>query len=130
LIRLTRRLVVVLSALGPLAVAVPARGQQPDTPPISVERVRRSLQSASRQMTVDGTTPFWVTTTPDERRLGPLTLVPPAYPGEIVRVRVPVGALVSGLVHTVATAQHRRAEAAARAEVARDLAEFAAKQAR
>jgi hypothetical protein len=117
-------------ALGALTLAAPAQGQQSDAPTVSVERVRRALQSSSREMTVDGAAPFWVTTTPGERRFGPLTFVAPAYPGEIVSVRVPIGELAGGLAHKVAAARHRRAEAAARAEVARELAELAPKQAR
>jgi hypothetical protein len=61
---------------------------------------------------------------PAERRFGILTVVPPDTRGEFVSVRVPIGALVTGVAKSIASAQHRRAEKAARAEVAKALEEF------
>ena len=45
------------------------------------------------------------------------TLVPPTGPGEMVRVSVPIGELVSRAFKGVAAANHRRREAAARRKV-------------
>src|SRR5687767_11758678 len=58
----------------------------------------------------------------NEWRLGFLTLVPPGRPGEIVRVRVPIGELVMRGPHALARAKRRHAERAAREETARFLA--------
>ncbi len=51
------------------------------------------------------------------RTLGIFTLVPPTLQGEVVRVSVPVGELVSRAVKGVASANQRRREAAARRRV-------------
>src|SRR5262245_33270588 len=62
--------------------------------------------------------------TPETRRLGVFTLMPPATNGQIIGVGVPVGALVMGAVTKVRKAQHRRAERAARVQVQRELQDF------
>ena len=61
---------------------------------------------------------------PDEWRLGILTFEPPRTKGEFVRVRVHVGALVSGVARSIVNTQRRRAEKAAREDVAKALGEF------
>jgi hypothetical protein len=61
---------------------------------------------------------------PDDVQLGILTFLPPDSPGGVVSMRVPVGAFISRAAHSVVAAQHRRAERAARDEVAKALAEF------
>lgn len=58
---------------------------------------------------------------------GILTLVPPTRPGEMVRVSIPIGALVSRAFNGVAAANQRRQEAAARRRVAAALKEAAAR---
>lgn len=55
------------------------------------------------------------------KTLGIFTLVPPTKPGEIVRVSVPIGELVSRAFKGVAAANQRRQEAAARRKVAAAL---------
>jgi hypothetical protein len=65
-----------------------------------------------------------------DHKLGFLTLVPPTARGEIIRVRVPIGELVSRAGHAIRKARRNRAEQAARDEVARSLAAFLSKQAR
>ena len=69
-------------------------------------------------------TPTWGE--PARRRIGILTLVPPVKRGEIVRVSLPVGDLVTRAARSVSAAQHRRAERKAREEVQRVLLEFEA----
>lgn len=66
---------------------------------------------------------------PENIHLGVLTLAPPG-PHEIVSVRVPIGELGMRVARTIATAYHRRAEKAAREEVARALAAFERSQPR
>jgi hypothetical protein len=95
-------------------------GQQPPSSALSLERVRLALQSQAE-----------IQIAPEpERKLGVLTLVPPTTRGEIVRVRVPIGELVSRAGHAISKARRNRAERAARDEVTRSLAEFLSKQPR
>jgi hypothetical protein len=84
--------------------------------PSSVERVRAALMSTPP--------PLVIPSGPDERHLGPLTFVPPDTPGELVRVKLPIGALTAQAAHAVSAAHHRREERAAREEAARALAAF------
>ena len=51
------------------------------------------------------------------KTLGIFTLVPPTRPGEMVRVSVPIGELVSRAFKGAAAANRRRQEAAARRKV-------------
>lgn len=51
------------------------------------------------------------------KTLGVFTLIPPTGRGEMVRVSVPIGELVSRAFNSVAVANRRRQEAAARREV-------------
>jgi hypothetical protein len=62
------------------------------------------------------------------KSLGIFTLIPPSGPGEMVRVSVPVGELVSRAFKGVAAANHRRQEAAARRTVEAALKRFAEQQ--
>jgi hypothetical protein len=64
------------------------------------------------------------------RTLGIFTLVPPQLPGEIIRVSVPIGELVSQAFRDVAAANQRRQEAAARRRVAAELKQLASAQTR
>jgi hypothetical protein len=59
------------------------------------------------------------------RRFGIFTLVPPTAPGEIVRVSVPIGELVSRGFKGLAAANQRRQEAAARRRMEAALTQFA-----
>jgi hypothetical protein len=59
-------------------------------------------------------------------RLGMLTLVPPENNGEVVRVSVPVGELVSKAARAISDANHRRAERKADERVRKDLEQFLA----
>ena len=54
-------------------------------------------------------------------------VVPPTSPGEIVRVRLPIGEVLSRTARGIARANQRRREAAARLEVQRALTTFATK---
>ena len=66
--------------------------------------------------------------TPVRKSLGILTLVPPELRGEMVRVSVPVGDLVSRAINGVAAARQRREEEAARRRVEAALKWFANQQ--
>lgn len=57
-------------------------------------------------------------------RLGMFTLVPPDTKGEVVRVSVPIGELVSRAARAISDANHRRAERKADERVRKDLAQF------
>jgi len=90
-----------------------------DYPAVSLARIKAALESSA------------VTTLiPPEPRVkswGPFSLVPPDTPGEIVKIRVPVGELAMKTAHTIAVANHERAERKARNEVARELQDFLAR---
>ena len=95
-------------------------GQQLSSSALSLERVRLALQSqAETRIAPEPVGKF-----------GVLTLVPPVTAGEIIRVKVPIGELVSRAGYAIAKARRNRAERAARNEVARSLAEFLSKQPR
>ena len=63
------------------------------------------------------------------KKLRIVTLVPATGPGEIVRVSVPIGELVSRAFKGVAAANQRRQEVAARRQVEAALTWFAKQQA-
>jgi hypothetical protein len=58
------------------------------------------------------------------RKLGVFTLVEPRLRGEIVRISLPLGGFVMGAVESVAAANQRRREAAARRRVNTALKSF------
>ncbi len=62
------------------------------------------------------------------KTLGIFTLVPPTRPGEIIRVSVPIGELVSRAFKGAAAANRRRQEAAARRQVEAALEWFKKRQ--
>lgn len=72
--------------------------------------------------------PLVLGTTPESdtrpRTFGIFTFVTPEGRGEMVRVSVPIGELVSRAFKSAAAAKHRRQEAAARREVAAALSRF------
>ena len=59
-------------------------------------------------------------------RLGMFTLVSPQTNGEVVRVSIPFGELVSRAAQAVSDANHRRAERKADERVRKDLEQFIA----
>jgi hypothetical protein len=59
-------------------------------------------------------------------RLGVLTLVPPQMDGEVIRVGIPVGELISRAARSISDANHRRAERRADERVRQDLEQFLA----
>ena len=125
----TSHVIVVLAALACPHNLTAAKAQEVASPSssASLERVRVALQQLEPSPLIVGP---MVPIPPDERRFGILTFLPPDTRGEFVRVRVPVGALVSGVAHSMAAAEHRRAEKAAREDVAKALQEFRKAQAR
>jgi hypothetical protein len=118
----TLLLLVVVALLGGVRVV---RAQQSEPSTVSVERIRAALQSPQQSTNSNGVPPF-APSKPDEFHWDILTFVPPDAPGQFVSVKVPIGDLVSRAAHSVAAAQHRRAENAAHAEVVKALADFQA----
>jgi hypothetical protein len=114
-------LLVVITALVGGIMAVGAQESVPSS--ASLKRIRAALQSPQQPISSDGV-PLFSPGKPDKIQLGIVTFLPPDSPGEVVSMRVPVGALISRAAHSVAAAQHRRAERAAGDEVAKALAEF------
>ena len=117
-----RTLLVVVTALVVGASSLGA--QQPDPSSASLKRIRAALQSPP----VTGSDGVSVSAPegPDEVRWGVFTFLSPDTPGQFVSVSLPVGALAGRAFHSIAAARRRRAENAARAEVAKALAEFRA----
>ena len=106
-------------------MAAPVWAQQPESPS-SLQRIRASLQNPPTQSRLS--TPLWGE--PGPKRIGILTVVAPQLRGEIVRVSLPVGDLLTRAVRGVSAAKHRRAERKARAEVQRVIFEIEAQQRR
>ena len=102
----------------------PAWAQQPNA--AVLQRVRVSLRSSEPPLLL-GSIPLLVSS-PESLRRGIFTLVPPDAPGEMIRVTVPVGELVSRAVRAIGRAQYRRAEQRAHTEVVRALSDFKAQQ--
>ena len=59
-------------------------------------------------------------------RLGMFTLAPPQGDGEVIRLRIPVGELVTRTARAVSDTHHRRAERKADERVRKDLEQFLA----
>ena len=102
-------------------MVTPVWAQQPESSS-SLQRIRVSLQNPPVQSRLS--TPLWGE--PGRRRIGILTLIPPEHRGEMVRVSLPVGDLVTRAVRGIGAAKHRRAERKAREEVQRVMLEIAA----
>jgi hypothetical protein len=104
-----------------VACSAPLLGQEQDR---ALERISLGLQRPL---------PIWRSVDLDEstapKTLGIFTLVPPTRPGEIIRVSIPIGELVSRAFKGAAAANRRRQEAAARREVEAALEWFKAQQA-
>jgi hypothetical protein len=116
-----RALLVIITALVVGVISVRAQESEPSS--VSLKRIRAALQSPQQPISSDGV-PLFGPIKPDEVRLGALTFRPLDTPGQFVSIRVPVGAVASRAAHSIVAAKHRRAENAARDEVARALAEF------
>jgi hypothetical protein len=89
----------------------------------SVERISAALQRQSR---LGSSVPIW--TEPAPKKLGIFTLEYPTEPGEMVRLRVPIGELVAKAAHALSATSQRRRETAARQEVQKALTAFLAQQ--
>src|SRR5882724_2433181 len=97
------------------------RGQQQSNPTDS-ESLIRLRAALAQQLVTTGSPSLLGSTVHDEWHLGVFTLLPPDTPGEFIRVRVPIGALVARASRSVAASQHRHAEESAHDEVVRALA--------
>jgi hypothetical protein len=86
----------------------------------SLERISLALQQPSPIVPgvapIEGASP---------RQFGILTLVPPTSRGEMIRISIPIGELVTRAFRGVAAANQRRQEAAARRRVEAELTAFA-----
>ena len=97
-----------------VACSTPVLGQERDR---SLERISLALHRPPLALrSVDPVE------TAAPKTFGVLSLVPPTGRGELVRVSVPIGALVSRAFKSVAEANRRRQEADARKRVAAELA--------
>lgn len=104
--------------VGALAVAPALQAQVTER---AVERVSVALL---RPLRLDSGVFSW--TNPSPRKLGVFTIEPPTAPGEVLRVRLPIGELVSKAARSVTAAHQGRREAAARREVEAALRAFCA----
>ena len=98
--------------------------------PLLAQDGDRSLQRISialhqPPLIVRGVAPF---ESASPKKLGIFTFVPPTAPGELVRVSIPIGELVSRAFKGVAAANQRRRESAARRQVEAALEWFAEQQ--
>ena len=96
--------------------SVPLLAQEQDR---SLERISLALQQPSS--IVRSVSPV---ERPSPTRLGILTLVPPASPGEMIRVSIPVGEFVTRAFRGLAAANQRRQATAARRRVEAELEAF------
>ena len=103
---------------GVLAVTPTLQAQVTDR---AVERVSVALL---RPLRSDSGVFSW--TDPSPWKLGMLTIEPPTAPAEFLRVRLPIGELVSKATRSLTAAHQRRREAAARREVDAALRAFSA----
>jgi hypothetical protein len=91
-----------------LVCAAPLLAQERDR---SLERISVALEKPHPAVpTVDFQGDF-------PKQLGIVTLVQPTRPGEVIRVAMPIGELVSHAFKSVGAANQRRKEAAARRQV-------------
>jgi hypothetical protein len=102
-----------------VACSAPLLGQERDR---SLERIRLGLQ---QPLPVSGVDPV---ASAAPKTFGIFTLVPPTERGEIIRVSVPIGELVSQAFRGAAAANRRRQEAAARRKVEAALEWFKEQQ--
>jgi hypothetical protein len=104
-----RAAVILISSM----CSAPLLAQERDR---SVERIGLALQQPSP--IVRGVAPVESTL---PKKLGIFTLVPPVKRGEIIRVSIPIGELVTSAFKGVAAAHQRRQQAAARRKVEAEL---------
>ena len=109
---------VVGILVGALAVAPTLQAQVTDR---AVERVAVALL---RPPQLNSGVFSW--TNPSPRKLGVLTIEPATAPGQVLRVRLPIGELVSKAARSLTAAHQRRREAATRREVEAALSAFRA----
>ena len=100
-----------------LSCAAPLLGQERDR---SLERIRLELQQPLPPVRVDADE----ITAP--KTFGIFTLMPPTGRGEMIRVSIPIGELVSRAFKGAAAAHRKRNEAAARRQVEAELEWFKA----
>src|SRR5215510_349952 len=114
-------ILVVVAAIGALIVGsvVSVRAEQVD--PQRLQTTSAPLPQPSLIIRADELFPI----TPPAR-LGVLTLVPPQTNGEIIRVGIPVGELISKATRSISDANHRRAERKADERVRKNLEQFLA----
>jgi hypothetical protein len=105
-----------------IALCFPAllRAQENDR---AVGRISAALQ---RQSQLGSSAPAW--TEPPAKKLGIFTLVFPTEPGEIVRLRLPIGEMIARAAQGVSAANQKRREASAHSEVQKALTAFIAQQ--
>jgi len=114
--RANLRNVVVTTAIATLALGVVStRAEQVD-----LKRLNTTPQTQPRL--IIRTEDLFPLTPPT--RLGMFTMVPPETNGEVVRVSVPIGELVSRAARAISDANHRRAERKADERVRKDLEQF------
>jgi hypothetical protein len=115
---------LVLSVFGLcLGATAPVWAQQYDSS--SLQRVRVALESPPAPWL--GATSFGEQL---PKGIGMLTLQTPELPGEIVRVSLPIGDLVTRAIRGVGAANRRRAERKAGEEVQRVMSKFQAQSQR
>jgi hypothetical protein len=121
--------IVVIAALACSYALTVVEAQEVNSPSssTSLERVRVALQQRESSPLIVGP---MIPLSPDEWRFGILTFLTPDTRGEFVRVRVPIGAPVGGVAHSIAATRHHGAEKTAREDVAKALEEFRKAQAR
>lgn len=103
--RLARGLLVALTCSAALAA------QERDR---SLDRIGLALQQPPEIV-------VGVVESPLPKTFGVFTLVPPTGPGEVLRMSVPIGEFVTRAFRSVAAANHRRQESAARRKVQAEL---------
>ena len=114
-------ILVVVAAIGAFIVGsmVSVRAEQVDS-----QRVKTTSPPLSPPRLIIRADELFPITPPP--RLGVLTLVPPQTNGEIIRVGIPVGELISKATRSISDANHRRAERKADDRVRKDLEQFIA----
>lgn len=113
-----RSIAFVLS-MSVLCIEAPMLAQEAGSS-ASVDRLRATLQKLSAQPRLPN--PIW--TPHDRRQLGIVTLIPVVGPGDIARVSLPIGELVTSAARAVKDSKRRRTERNARQDVQRALREF------
>jgi hypothetical protein len=119
-IRVVRAIGMASLAGGLIGASVQAQQMSDSSDAELLLRVRAAL--TQQQLVTTGAPSLFDGTRPVERQFGFLTFLPPDTPGEFVRVRVPIGAIVGRAAHSVAAAQRHRSESAAHDDVLRVVA--------